>query len=112
MSTVAAADVPVNETPPELVCIREQLLAIAELLPLQGPITAFAFLNPLQGMEDQPFVEALRQVSQIYGCEPFLSENRYRQKMARGRITVDDLREICERRIPGRQMFASAESSG
>jgi uncharacterized protein len=101
VSTIAAADIPVNETPPELVCIREQLLAIAELLPLQGPITAFAFLNPLQGMEDQPFVEALGQVSQIYGCEPFLSETRYRQKMARGRITVDDLREILREENPG-----------
>ena len=70
MSTIAAADIPVNETPPELVCIREQLLAIAELLPLQGPITAFAFLNPLQGMEDQPFVEALGQVSSENGARP------------------------------------------
>ncbi|MFO0999981.1 MAG: putative inorganic carbon transporter subunit DabA [Planctomycetaceae bacterium] len=94
MSTVAAAESEVDQTPPELFDIRNQILALAELLPLQGPITAFAFLNPLQGMEDQPFVEALRQVSQVYGCEPFLSENRYRQKMARGRITVDDLREI------------------
>ena len=94
MSTIAAAESLVDQTSPELISIRNQLLALAELLPLQGPITAFAFLNPLQGMEDQPFVEALRQVSQIYGCEPFLSENRYRQKMARGRVTVDDFREI------------------
>lgn len=101
MSTVAAAESLVDQTPPELISIRNQLLALAELLPLQGPITAFAFLNPLQGMEDQPFVEALRQVSQIYGCEPFLSENRYRQKMARGRITVDDLREILREENPG-----------
>jgi len=67
---------------------------LAELLPLQGPITAFAFLNPLQGMEDQPFIEALRQVGDIFGCQPFLPEGSYREKMAQGRITVDDLNEI------------------
>ncbi|MCA9009610.1 MAG: DUF2309 domain-containing protein [Planctomycetaceae bacterium] len=73
----------------------EQLLRrLAELLPLQGPITAFAFLNPLQGMENQPFIEALRQVEEIYGCEPFLPEGAYRKKMAQGRISVDDLTEI------------------
>ncbi len=75
--------------------ITEKLVRrLAELLPLQGPITAFAFLNPLQGMEDQPFIEALRQVKDIFGCEPFLPEGSYREKMARGRITIDDLNEI------------------
>lgn len=73
----------------------EQLIRrLAELLPLQGPITAFAFLNPLQGMEDQPFIEALRQVGEIFGCEPFLPEGSYREKLAQGRITIDDLNEI------------------
>ena len=72
----------------------EQLIRrLAELLPLQGPITAFAFLNPLQGMEDQPFIEALRQVGDLFGCHPFLPEGSYREKIA-GRITVDDLNEI------------------
>jgi uncharacterized protein YbcC (UPF0753/DUF2309 family) len=71
-----------------------EIAKLAELLPLQGPITAFAFLNPLQGMENRPFVDALRDVASVYGCEPFLQESRYRQKMQRGRITVDELREV------------------
>ncbi|MFN9717686.1 MAG: putative inorganic carbon transporter subunit DabA, partial [Planctomycetota bacterium] len=71
-----------------------EIAGLAELLPLQGPITAFAFLNPLQGMEDRPFVNALRDVSSVYDCEPFLSETRYRNKMQRGRITVEELREF------------------
>ena len=45
-------------------------------------------------MEDQPFIEALRQVGDVFGCEPFLPEGSYRDKMARGRITTDDLNEI------------------
>ncbi|MBL8815383.1 MAG: DUF2309 domain-containing protein [Planctomyces sp.] len=64
------------------------------MLPSQGPISAFAFLNPLQGMEDTPFDDALRTVRDIYGCEPYLEESRYRAKVDRGRILVDDLREV------------------
>ncbi len=66
----------------------------AELLPPQGPITAFAFLNPLQGMEHLPFDQALRMVSQVYGCEPYLEEGRYFSKLQRGRINVEELREV------------------
>jgi uncharacterized protein YbcC (UPF0753/DUF2309 family) len=87
----------------------EQLVRrLAELLPLQGPITAFAFLNPLQGMEDLPFIEALRQVSDIFGCEPFLPEGSYREKMARGRIMAEDLTEILaeEQGFDGEQKIA------
>src|SRR5690606_3716935 len=66
------------------------------LLPSQGPITAFAFLNPLQGMEDRPFADAMRQVSDVFGCHPFLMEADYRQKLVHGRITIDDLREVLQ----------------
>ena len=82
--------------PSDLSAIESELRLLAELLPSQGPITAFAYLNPLQGMEDQPFIDALRQVSEIYGCEPFLMETRYREKMERGRITVEDIREVLQ----------------
>lgn len=102
MSTAALSDLPVSETATDLTSIENEIRQLAELLPSQGPITAFAFLNPLQGMEDQPFAAALRQVSEIFGCEPFLSENRYRQKMERGRITADDLREVLQEE-PGYQ---------
>lgn len=77
-----------------LATLETEIFGLAALLPLQGPITAFAFLNPLEGMEDQSFVDALRQSSELFGCEPFLSEPRYRQKLARGRITVGDLKEV------------------
>ena len=67
---------------------------LAELLPSQGPITAFAFLNPLQGMEHKPFIEVLREVNAIFGCEPFLQENAYRKKLVQGRILSNDLQEV------------------
>lgn len=80
-----------NETESKL---RRIILDAAELLPLQGPITAFAFLNPLQGMEHLKFDDALRQVSRIYGCEPYLQESVYRAKFDQGRITAGDLKDV------------------
>jgi len=73
--------------------IEAMIAKLAQLLPAQGPITAFAFLNPLQGMEDQPFADAIRHVNEIFGCEPFLQEGEYRERMAKGRIGRNDLVE-------------------
>ena len=99
MSTADLSSPAVLPLSPELKAIEAEVRLLVELLPLQGPITAFAFLNPLQGMEDRPFVDALRQVSEIYGCEPFLAETRYREKLERGRITIEDLREVLQEEV-------------
>ncbi|MBS0266375.1 MAG: DUF2309 domain-containing protein [Planctomycetes bacterium] len=63
----------------------------ATLLPIPGPITGFAFLNTLQTLEDRPFDEGLRLGAKYYGAQPFMSEERYRTLMARGRIRPEDL---------------------
>ncbi len=78
----------------ELNILRPLIEKAAQLLPLQGPITAFAFLNPLQGWEDLPFDHAMRMVTQVYGCEPYLEEGRYFHELQTSRITVDELREV------------------
>lgn len=66
----------------------------AELLPVSGPITAFAFLNMLQALEDMPFDAGLRRGAQLYGCQPYLSESAYRKRMAQGRIHSEDLQAV------------------
>ena len=63
----------------------------AELLPAQGPITAFVFLNTLQALENLPYDEGIQRGARLFGCQPYLIEERYREKMARGRIRADDL---------------------
>ncbi|MFO0872144.1 MAG: DUF2309 domain-containing protein [Pirellulales bacterium] len=73
---------------------RERVVAVlrraAELLPAQGPITAFVFLNTLQAFEDLPFDEGLRRGAQLFRCQPYLSEERYREHLDRGRIRAED----------------------
>lgn len=73
---------------PEIV---QMIHAAGELLPTVGPITAFVFLNTLQGFEHLPFDEGLKQGERLFGCNSFLPESEYRAHFDKGRITREDL---------------------
>src|SRR5580698_9144914 len=62
-----------------------------DLLPAQGPITAFVFLNTLEALEDLPFDEGVRRGARLFGCHPYMTEDRYRERLAAGRIQAGDL---------------------
>jgi len=66
----------------------------AHLLPAQGPITVFIHHNTLHAFEHLPFDEAVRQGAEMFGCQPYLSEDRYRAELGRGRIRFDKLRAV------------------
>jgi len=63
----------------------------AHYLPAQGPIGVFVHHNTLHAFEDRPFEEAVIEAARTFGTEPFLSESRYREELARGRILVADI---------------------
>lgn len=63
----------------------------AHLLPAQGPITVFIHHNTLHGLEHLPFETALRRAAEIFGCQPYLSEERFRQEQINGRIRSQDI---------------------
>ncbi|GAA5508560.1 DUF2309 domain-containing protein [Novipirellula caenicola] len=63
-------------------------------LPSQGPISVFVHHNTLHSFEEMPFEEAVIRGGKLYGCEPYLSEERYRDEINCGRISVDDLRHV------------------
>ena len=78
---------------------RQQYLAgviarAAELLPGQGPLTGFAFLNTLQALEGTPFIEGVTRAARLFGCQPFLTEDQYREKITPGRILSSDLEAV------------------
>lgn len=66
----------------------------AHLLPEQGPITVFIHHNTLHAFEGLPFHEALAQGARIFGCQPYLSEDRYRDELSKGRIRFDELHDV------------------
>lgn len=74
--------------------IIQACLDAAALLPRQGPITKFAFLNPLQGLEHVHFDKVMQYVGALYGNEAYLDDKRYREKLKRHRIVEGDLREV------------------
>jgi uncharacterized protein YbcC (UPF0753/DUF2309 family) len=66
----------------------------AHLLPAQGPITVFVHHNTLHAFEDLPFDQAVLEGSRIFGCEPYLSEERYREMMIHERIRTEDISAV------------------
>src|SRR5688500_18706220 len=63
-------------------------------LPAQGPITVFIHHNTLHAFEHLPFDEAVQQGAKLFGCQPYLSEDRYRDIIGRERIRIEDLSAV------------------
>lgn len=74
--------------------LRESIEHAAHLLPAQGPITVFIHHNTLHAFEDQPFDDGVKHGSQTFGCQPYLSEETYRTKLAQGRILPADIASV------------------
>ena len=77
--------------------LAHQIEHAAHLLPAQGPIGVFIHHNTLHAFEHQSFDEAVRTGSQVFGCEPYLTEDRYREELSRGRILFSELSSVLER---------------
>src|SRR5262245_11270906 len=74
--------------------LREVIDHAAHLLPAQGPITVFIHHNTLHAFEDLPFHEAVKKAAKVFGCQPYLSKDHYREELGRGRIRFTDLRAV------------------
>jgi hypothetical protein len=79
--------------------LRHVIEHAAHLLPAQGPITVFIHHNTLHAFEDLPFTEAVKKGARIFGCQPYLSEERYRQELKRGRIRFADLEAVLRQHL-------------
>jgi uncharacterized protein YbcC (UPF0753/DUF2309 family) len=88
------ADAPHGDTTQGL---EEILHRAAHLLPAQGPIGVFIHHNTLHAFEHLPFDDAVRTGAQVFGCEPYLPENRYREELRRGRIHSAELGAVLRR---------------
>src|SRR5689334_5178989 len=86
--------VPSQEAGSALPRLREAIDHAAHLLPAQGPITVFIHHNTLHAFEDLPFTDAVARAARVFGCEPYLGEDRYRDELARGRIRFEDLEAV------------------
>ena len=72
---------------------------LAHVLPAQGPISIFIHHNTLHAFEHLPFEEAVERAGERLGCEPFLPESRYREKLASGRILARDVEALLHEQL-------------
>ena len=68
----------------------------AHLLPAQGPITVFIHHNTLHAFEDLPFDEAVNRGGKVFGCQPYLTEDRYREELEAGASASATFRRFCQ----------------
>src|SRR4051812_20933137 len=75
----------------------------AHMLPAQGPINVFIHHNTLHAFEELPFDEAVVAGGKVFDCEPYLSEERFRERLSAGRIRDRDLREVVSHDLGSRR---------
>src|SRR5437660_11754701 len=103
-SSVAMNTQTTLEAPPQTTGLRESTLEhlahviehAAHVLPAQGPITVIIHHNTLHAFEHLPFEQAVEKGARVFGCQPYLTEDRYRDALGRGRIRFDELRSVLE----------------
>lgn len=93
-SSVATQSREADHQTAELEKLAHAIEHAAHLLPSQGPIQVFIHHNTLHAFEHLSFHEAVKQGAATYGCHPYLPEDRYRAKLARGRILYEDLAAV------------------
>ena len=76
--------------------IQESIDRAAHYLPAQGPIGVFIHHNTLHAFEEETFETAVIHAARVFGTEPFLTETRYREELARGRIRTSDLESVLD----------------
>ncbi len=74
--------------------LNDVIESAAHLLPAQGPITVFIHHNTLHGFEEFSFHEGVKRGAAVFGCQPYLTEDRYRDELRRGRIRFDKLQTV------------------
>ena len=52
----------------------------AHLLPMQGPIGVFIHHNTLHAFQHMPFEQAVVEASSMFGTEPYMREEQYREE--------------------------------
>jgi uncharacterized protein YbcC (UPF0753/DUF2309 family) len=85
---------PTTHHPPLHKRLSHAIELAGHLLPAQGPITVFIHHNTLHAFEDLPFTEAVKKGAKIFGCQPYLSKDRYREELGLGRIRFADLQAV------------------
>ncbi len=84
----------------ERVQIRSDVRLAAHILAPLYPIDTFIAINPLGGLEAEPFFDAVQHAHDLIGIRGALTEDAFRVAYAQGRITDADLTGALDRHLP------------
>lgn len=73
--------------------VRAMVYVASEPIPRFWPMRTFIHHNPLYGLEDRPFAEAVAQASELFHARGYLPRSQYREYLAAGRVDAHALRQ-------------------
>lgn len=82
--------------------VRELVRQASNIIAPVWPLKSFVACNPLQGLEDLPFEEAVETGRQLFGGRGYLAPKEYRTRISEGRIDKKILRQVFDERLGGR----------
>lgn len=88
-----------DERPPEfnlIVELRSRIRLSLELIPSAWPLKTFIHHNPLHGLENLSFEDAVAQGTSLFGGRGYPGPDVYRAEIRDGRITMADLLDTLE----------------
>ena len=83
--------------------IRAMVYVAAEPVPYFWPMRSFIHHNPLHGLEQLPFQEAVEKGAKLFHARGFLPRSAYQRYLAEGRVDTTTLQEQVQRFIATRE---------
>ncbi len=80
--------------------LQEMVHDVAHLLPGQAPIGAFVHHNTLHVFEHLPFHEAVKKAHTIFGANPYMSLEEFREALREKRIQLSDIDTVLKEWYP------------
>lgn len=81
--------------------IRSMVAMAGEVLPFFWPMRGFIHHNPLHGLEDLPFEEAVARASKLFHASGYLKRAEYQRLFERGSIDGDVIESLAAEFISG-----------
>lgn len=89
--------------------IRSMVHLAAEPIPFLWPMRTFVYSNPLHGLEDLAFEQAVTRGSDLFGAQGYLSRSSYQTYLAAGEVDTDMLQSRIREMLRGRDPVADLD---
>jgi len=90
--------------------VLEWLGHLEHYLPAQKPLEAFVHHNTLHSFEHLPFNEAVETAAKLFGAEPYMTEEAFREAWQNGRILERDLDTVLEQHVADEEIHLAGQS--